>query len=91
MENFEELFDKITVKNISNLVEEKMKLLKNVQDFKEKDRKLYLAMEELDNILSDELREKFDNIVRLTYQVEEYYFTLAYILGTKYCKDTEKI
>ena len=91
MESFEELFDKEIVENVSNLVEEKMKILKNVNDFKEKDKKLSFCMEELDNLLSDELKEKFDEVMRLTYQVEDYYFTLAYLLGAKYGEKLSKI
>ena len=91
MEKFEELFDKEIVENISNFVEEKMKLLKDVEDFKEKDKKLTISMEELDKFLTDELQEKFDEVMRLNYQVEEYYFTLAFLLGMKYGGKISKI
>ena len=91
MESFEELFDKEMVENISNLVESKMKILKDVKDFKEKDKKLSFCMEELDNSLPEELKEKFDDVMRLTYQVENYYFTLAYLLGSKYGEKKSKI
>ena len=91
MEKFEGLFDKEMVENISNFVEEKMKILKDVKDFKEKDKMLSLAMEELDSILPEEQQEKFDEVMRLNYQVEEYYFTLAYLLGMKYGEKISKI
>lgn len=91
MERFEELFDEEMVENISNLVEEKMKILKDVEDFREKDKKLSSYLEELDNLLPEELQEKFDDIMRLNYQVEEYYFTLAYLLGMKYGEKMNKI
>ena len=91
MENFDELFDKDFVENISNLVEDKMKLLKDVKDFREKDKELSNQMEELDGMLPEELRDKFDDVVRLTYQLEDYYFTLAYLLGSKYGEKKSKI
>lgn len=91
MNSFEDLFDEAMVGNISNFIESKMELLNQVKDFKEKDKKLSECMEELDNELSDELREKFDNVIRLTYQLEEYYFTLAYLLGTKYGEQMNKL
>ena len=91
MEKFEGLFDKEMVENISNFVEEKMKILKDVKDFKEKDKMLSIAMEELDSILPEEQQEKFDEVMRLNYQVEEYYFTLAYLLGMKYGEKISKI
>lgn len=91
MDNFEELFDEDVVENISNFIEEKMKLLRNVRDFKEKDQKLSMIMEELENSLPEDLREKFDDVIRLTYQIEEYYFTLAYLLGSKYGGQVNKL
>ena len=91
MEKFEELFDQEMVENISNLVEEKMKVLKEVEDFRIKDKKLSNTMEELENALPDELQEKFDDVMRLTYQVEDYYFTLAYLLGMKYGEKMNKM
>ena len=84
MKDIEELFDREMVEGISNLVEEKMKLLKQVEDFREKDNMLTACLDEMDSLLSKELKEKFDNVMKLTYQVEEYYFALAYLLGSKY-------
>ena len=91
MEKFEELFDQELIENISNLVEEKMKILKDVDDFREKDRKLSNCMEEFESKLPEELQGKFDDVMRLNYQVEDYYFTLAYLLGMKYGEKMKKI
>lgn len=91
MDNFGELFDIDMVESISNLVEDKMKILNQVKDFQEKDKKLSTTMEELDNELPEELKDKFDDVMRLTYQVEEYYFTLAYLLGTKHGGQINKL
>lgn len=91
MNNFEELFNRDVVESISNLVESKMKLLKQVKYFKEKDEKLSTIMEEFDRELPEELKNKFDDIIRLTYLIEEYYFTLAFLLGSKYGRETERL
>ena len=91
MSSKDELFDKDTVSYINDLVENKSDLLNEINDFKEKDKILYLYMEEFENKLSDENKDKFDEIVKLMYQVEEYYIALAYSLGTKYGKNIERI
>jgi len=52
---------------------------------------LLLCMERLENELSKENKEKFDKIIKLMYQVEEYYIALAYFLGDKYGKNIEEI
>lgn len=36
-------------------------------------------------------KEKFNEIISLFYNTEEYYFALAYSLGVKYAKDLKKI
>ncbi len=84
MDNLINLFDEDTVENISNLVEEKMPLLNGIASFKEKDQALATATEEFENALSKELKVKFDNVITLHYQIDSYYFTLAYFLGKKY-------
>ena len=91
MESLENFFDKDTVENISNLVESKMNMLKDIPDFKEKDKLFSANMEELDKKLPEDLKEQFDEIVRLNYQIEDYYFTLAYLLGSKYGESMGKI
>ena len=52
---------------------------------------LSLTMESLENELSKENKEKFDRIIKLMYQVEEYYIALSYMLGTKYGKNMKQI
>ncbi len=91
MNDVEDLFDKETVKHISNLVEDKIELLKDVKDFKEKEKMLSIYMDEIDEELPENLKEKFDDIIRLMYQLEQYYFTLAYMLGSKYEDKKNKI
>lgn len=84
MENLENFFDKDMVETISNFVELKMDMLKSIPDFKEKDSLFSAMMEELDESLPEDLKEKFDELIRLNYQLEDYYFTLAFVLGSKY-------
>lgn len=91
MNNKGELFDKETINYITELVENKSYLLINQKDFKEKDKMLSLCMENFENDLSEEKKEKFNSIIKLMYQIEEYYLTLAYSLGTKYGKNIEKM
>ena len=78
------LFDEDTVETISNLVEDKMPLLNSVPPFKEKDQILAKATEEFENLLSENLKNKFDDVMKLHYEIDSYYFTLAYFLGRKW-------
>ena len=87
----EELFDKDIISHINQFVESKEDILKNVKDFNEKDKMLALSIEDLENEISKEDKEKLDKVMKLMYQIEEYYITLAYMLGTKYGKNVEKI
>ena len=81
MINFESLFDKSTVENISNIVEEKMYILNNIKDFHKKDKQFATLLDELKDSLSDEQNNKFDTLMKINYQIDSYYFTLAYFLG----------
>ncbi len=87
MDNLKNLFDEDTVENISNYVESKMYLLNQIPDFKEKDKKLANKTEDLENLLSADLKNKLDDVMKLHYQIDSYYFALAYFLG----KQQEKL
>lgn len=76
---------------IAELVQEKIAELKNNKDFEEKYEELSKKIDELENELNNEDKEKFLDIIKLTFSVEEYYFTLAYSLGVKYGEDLKKI
>lgn len=91
MGDLSNLFDEDTVESIGNLVEEKMPLLNQVPAFKEKDQSLAIAMEELENTLSTELKNKLDDVMRLQYQIDSYYFTLAYFLGKQHGEQIQKL
>ena len=87
----EELFDQDAISSINEFVENKSNLLNEIKDFKEKDKTLSLYMDELEKQLDKESKEKFDQIIKLMYQVEEYYIALAYSLGTKYGENIENL
>ena len=91
MGDLSSLFDEDTVENISNLVEDKMPLLNTVTAFKEKDEALAIATEELENALSKELNHKLDTVMKLHYQIDSYYFTLAYFLGKQHGEQMQKL
>ena len=48
-------------------------------------------MEELEQTLSKQQQEQFDEIVQLFYKTEEYYFAFSYSLGVKYGEDLKRI
>ena len=86
MDDLKKLFDEDTVETISTLVEDKMHLLNDIPSFKEKDYTLATETEKLEDSLSKELNDKFNNIMKLHYQIDSYYFTLAYFLGKQHGK-----
>lgn len=86
-----EIFNNENYKHISSLVEKKIQILKENQDFNKKYTRLTDAMEELEITLSEKQKEQFNEIVQLFYKTEEYYFALSYSLGVKYGEDLKKI
>ena len=91
MNNLGNLFDKDTVENTSNLVESKMYLLNDLEDFRNKDKAFASALEKLESSLSKDSRNILDEMMRLNYQVQDYYFTLAYFLGKQHNEQTKKL
>ena len=91
MSDLSNLFNDDTVETISNLVEDKMPLLNKITAFKEKDYALAMATEDLENSLSEDLNNKLDNIMKLHYQIDSYYFTLAYFLGKQHGEQIQKL
>ena len=87
MKDLKALFDAETIENISNMVEDKMYILNNVKDFHEKDKAFAIALEKLELGLPEELKNQFNEVMRLNYQIESYYFTLAYFLGKQHQKN----
>ena len=91
MENKIDFFENGDYKFVTNLINEKMDILKKYKSFNEQYTKLYDTIDELEVILNDSQKEKFNEIMQLFYNTEEYYFALAYSLGVKYGKDLEKL
>lgn len=86
-----ELFDSDDYKFISNFVEQKIPKLRKNKNFEKIYVKLNNEMDEMEKILPKQQKEKFDEIVKLFYQTEEYYFALIYLLGAKYGMELNKL
>lgn len=86
-----EIFNNDNYKFISDYVEKKLPILKENQNFKAEYLRLTDAMEELEQTLSKQQKEQFDEIVQLFYKTEEYYFAFSYSLGVKYGEDLKRI
>ena len=86
-----EMFDNNGYKFISDFVESKLSILRNNEEFNKKTKILSDSMEELEKTLSKEQKEKFDKIIKLFYDTEEYYFAFSYSLGVKYGEDLKKL
>ena len=84
-----EIFNNDNYKFISDYVEQKLPILK--ENFKAEYLRLTDAMEELEQTLSKQQKEQFDEIVQLFYKTEEYYFAFSYSLGVKYGEDLKRI
>ena len=84
MDELRNIFDEDTVETISTLVEEKMHLLNGIPSFKEKDYTLAVELEKFEDSLSKDQNDSFDSVMKLHYQIDSYYFTLAYFLGKKH-------
>lgn len=80
----EEIFNLDDYKNISNLVEEKLSILRKNKDFEEKYLRLNNVIENLENKLEKNQKEELEEIIKLFYKTEQYYFILSYSLGVKY-------
>lgn len=86
-----EIFNDDSKEFINAFVEEKISVLSENSDFNQKSIRLSDAMDELEKTLSKNQKNLFDEIVKLFYQTEEYYFALSYSLGVKYGKNLKKI
>ncbi len=76
---------------INSIIENKLPILKENKDFNEKYSQLNNTMDELERSLSNNQKILFNNLIKLFYETEEYYFTLSYFLGLKCGKDIKKL
>ena len=86
-----EFFENGDYKFITNLINERMDKLKECKDFNKKYEKLYDLIDEIELLFDDKQKSKFNEVIQLFYEVEEYYFALAYSLGLKYGNDLENL
>lgn len=76
---------------ISNLIEDKLSILKENNDFNNHYSRLYNLIDELNLSLSGSQKELFDELIELFYITEKYYFAFSYSLGVKYGEDLKKL
>ncbi len=81
MEFSKNLFSKENVEEISSIINNKMNLLNDIPEFKMMDSNLAISQEKFENSLTLEQKLNFDNLMKLNYQINDYYFMLAYYLG----------
>lgn len=86
-----QIFENENYKFISNLVEEKMPILRKNKDFNRKYESLMSNIDELSSTLQGEKKDKLDEIIKLFYETEEYYFGLSYLLGVKFGEDLKML
>ena len=91
MENKIDFFENGDYKYVTNLVNERIEKLKKCEEFNKKYQKLYDLMDDIELLFDDKQKEKFNEIVKLFYDLEEYYFALAYSLGIKYGNDLKNL
>ena len=86
-----EIFNNEDYKYISNFIEEKLPILRQNKKFNEKYLNLTDTIENLEKTLSVQQKEQLDEIIKLFYETEEYYFAFSYYLGIKYGKELEQL
>lgn len=84
MTSKEDFFENGDYKLITNLINDKMEKLKKYENFSKKYKRLYDVIDELELILDDKQKEKFNEVMQLVYETQEYYLALSYSLGVKY-------
>lgn len=81
------LFSKEHVEEISSIINNKINLLNDISEFQMMDSNLAIFQEKFENSITLEQKKEFDNLMKLNYQIEDYYFTLAFYLGYFYHKE----
>ena len=86
-----DIFNNEDYKYISNFVETKIEKLRNIEKYNNIYVKNTNLIEELEKTLNDEQKNKLNEIIKSTYELEEFYLVLSYSLGVKYGKDLENL
>lgn len=74
-----------------SLIEQKIGTLKKNRNFNEQYIRFFDVMDEMELLLNNKQKEKFNEIINLFYSLEEYYVAFSYSLGVKYGEDLSKI
>lgn len=85
------LFSSNNYKYISNFIETRIKELRNIEEFNTLNIKNTNLENKLESSLNKEQKNIFDDYLKSIYELEEFYFALAYSLGVKYAKDLENL
>lgn len=91
MESTRAIFENDNYKSISELVNGKIHVLRENQDFNEKYVRFFDLMDKLSENLNGENIDLFNEFIELYYKTEEYYLALAFSLGVKYGEELNKI
>ncbi len=79
-----EIFNDDNYKYISNFIENKIPILRQNKIFNKKYLEQMNLIDDFNKTLPIKEKEKFDKLIKLFYETEEYYFALSYSLGIKY-------
>ena len=78
-------------KLVMSSIEQKIGTLKKNRNFNEQYIRFFDVMDEMELLLNNKQKEKFNEIINLFYSLEEYYVAFLYSLGVKYGEDLSKI
>lgn len=78
------IFNDENYKYISDFVESKISVLRQNENFNKKYIEQADLIDTLNASLSEEQKERFNELIKSFYETEEYYFALSYSLGIKY-------
>lgn len=86
-----EIFENGDYKFISNMIEKKVRKLRANTEFNQKYLSLTDKIEKLEREISTEQKSELNEIVKLFYELEEYYFAFSYSLGVKFGNSLESL
>lgn len=86
-----EFLENENYKLVMSLVEKKIGILRKNGKFNKQYTRFFDVMDEIELLLNNEQKEKFNEIIDLFYSLEEYYVAFSYALGVKYGEDLSKI
>ena len=79
-----EIFNDDNYKYIRNFIENKIPILRQNKIFNKKYLEQMNLIDDFNKTLPIKEKEKFNKLIKLFYETEEYYFALSYSLGIKY-------